>query len=747
LPDKIRFGVYELDRDAMELRKHGVPLRLQDQPLRVLAMLAGRPGEIVTREELQEQIWGNTFVDFDQSLNKAINRIREALNDNAGTPQYVETVPRRGYRFIAPVAPVTPTAEQLPAAPLNAVPAVELPQSRPDRATSRIVIVAALAIVGVLAAIGVAAAVWLRQAKKPTLPEARLMSSSGYSPALSRDGKLLAYVSVPSDGERHIMVQQTAGGEAVPVTFGPSADESPDFSPDGTSIAFYSARNRGGIYIVPTLHGEPRLIAATPEMQRLRFSPSGDRILYTLDQKVFTVSVDGGQPFSLPLNQDFRVYGPSTWSPDGTRILFYGVRGSEPNNPTWWIVPLTTGKPTPVRLPGVERNYQPETAVRAWVRAAGEQEWIVYASASRESWKLWRVGVSSDGATNENPELPASGVGTLEDASVSGDGKVAYGLVEFSASIHQVSMDSRGQKSGPTLELPLPQGGSHLFPSVSRDGKWMAYNTHTAGDHPYTVRLRDLTTGADHFLADQGRSGVNLEISLSPDGSHAIFNRDCKTGGWIGGPETPLPCGFMVTPGGEPEQICERCTPRGFSSDGSVLLIQKYDQADPGKTRIAAVDLRSKTEREFLRLPDRPLFHPFFSWDDKWVVFKKISSNLLPPSQILIAPMRNGSPAGQPEWIAVTDGQHSDDKPQFSADGNTVYFTSTRDGFLCIWAQRLDPVTRHPLGSPVAYEHFHDAAGRAGVAIQDYQELSVARDKMLIGLPEVHSNIWMTQMP
>jgi DNA-binding winged helix-turn-helix (wHTH) protein/Tol biopolymer transport system component len=602
LPDKIRFGVYELDRDAMELRKHGAILRLQDQPLRVLAMLAGRPGEIITREELQEQIWGNTFVDFDQSLNKAVNRIREALNDNAGTPQYVETVPRRGYRFIAPVAPATPTAELPPAVPLSAAPTVESPQSRAPRSNSRrsgsrIMIVAALAIVGVLAAIGIATSVWLRRADKPALPEARLLSSSGFSPALSRDGKLLTYVSAPGDGERHIMVQQTAGGEAVQVTSGPSWDDAPDFSPDGTSIAFYSSRNGGGIYIVPTLHGEPRLVAATPEMYQLRFSPSGDRILYTLDQKAFTVPIDGGQPFSLPLNQDFRVYGPSLWAPDGTRILFYGVRRSEQSNPAWWIVPLTTGKPTPVRLPGVERNYQPEIAVRAWVRVAGDRDWIIYASASRESWKLWRVGVSSNGATDQNPKLVASGVGTLQEVtSVSGDGKLAYCLVDVAASIHQVSMDSRGQKSGPTLELPLLQNGSHLFPSVSRDGKWMAYSTHTPGDHPYTARLRDLTTGADLFLADQGRSGLNLEVSTSPDGSKVIFNRDCKTGGWSGGPEFPLPCGFMVTPGGEPEQVCERCTPRGFSSDGSVLLIQKYDQGDPGKTRIAAVDLRTKTE-------------------------------------------------------------------------------------------------------------------------------------------------------
>jgi DNA-binding winged helix-turn-helix (wHTH) protein len=116
---KIRFGVYELDRDAMELRKHGVVLRLQEQPFRVLAMLAERPGEIITRKQLQERIWGNTFVDFDQSLNKPVNRVREALNDNAGTPQYVETVPRRGYRFIAPVAAAPRTGAQGPVVPVN----------------------------------------------------------------------------------------------------------------------------------------------------------------------------------------------------------------------------------------------------------------------------------------------------------------------------------------------------------------------------------------------------------------------------------------------------------------------------------------------------------------------------------------------------------------------------------------------------------------------------------------------------
>jgi WD40 repeat protein len=83
--------------------------------------------------------------------------------------------------------------------------------------------------------------------------------------------------------------------------------------------------------------------------------------------------------------------------------------------------------------------------------------------------------------------------------------------------------------------------------------------------------------------------------------------------------------------------------------------------------------------------------------------------------------------ARRPEWIPVTDGKHMDDKPQFSADGNTVYFTSTRDRFLCIWAQRLDPKSKHPVGPPFAYEHFHNAAGHASASFVNQSDLSVAR--------------------
>src|ERR1700678_152554 len=148
----IRFGGYELDRDAMELRKDGAPIRLQEEPFRVLALLAERPGKIVTREELREQIWGDTFVDFDQSLNKAINRVREALNDNAATPEYVETVPRRGYRFIAPV--IASPANGISIPPASATINTIIPNEKHAR-RSWVVPVAAIAVVGLLAILGI----------------------------------------------------------------------------------------------------------------------------------------------------------------------------------------------------------------------------------------------------------------------------------------------------------------------------------------------------------------------------------------------------------------------------------------------------------------------------------------------------------------------------------------------------------------------------------------------------------------
>jgi len=745
---KLQFGVYELDRDAMELRKHGVTIRLQEQPLRVLATLVERPGEIVTRDELQQRIWGkDTFVDFEQSLNKAVNRVREALNDEAGQPRYVETIPRRGYRFIAPVTGLNSTEKSEPPEPPSSV--LDAKPASPERRRARIGTIVLLATAALLVAVATATILlWKRPEKSPPADAKRITSGATFRATLSRDGKLLAYVSDISGGAMHVWVQQTAGGEAIQVTRGSDWDYSPDFSPDGTNIAFASTRGGGGIFIVPTFSGEPKLLAKTSGGDP-RFSPNGQQILYREETDAMIVSVDSGERMSLPVNRDFLLQGQALWSPDGNEIIFYGVSKREPDKPgQWWIAPLTTGDVKLLRLPGGEQD-ELRGWVRAWVRSKDGGQWIIYSVTKGEVWKLLRVGVSAHGQVDEKPQQLVSGTGRLESSfSVSNDGRLIYAILSVTDSIYEIPTGSRGEKSGPTVQLTLPEGANS--PSVSRDGTWMAYDSSAPGKSNL-IMLRDLASGADRILDEVGRKpGSGGQTSISPDGSKVIFERNCKTGGQVG------LCSFMVTAaGGEPQQVCESCTARGFSSTGSVVLIQKYVYSDAPNT-ISAVDLTSRTERAFLSTADKDVYHPFFSWDDRWVVFKKVLGWRLLKAQIMIAPVRNGVAGKEAEWITVTNGEYTDDKPQFSPDGNTVYFTSTRDGYLCVWAQKLDPATKRPVGQPFGYEHFHNSSGRDAASysrgwgiypdLSTFPDLSVARDKMLIELPQFRADIWMTQI-
>ena len=122
---RVRFGAFEVDLRTSELRKHGLKIKLQDQPFQVLALLLERPGEMVSREELRQKLWpADTFVDFDVGLNNAIKRLRDALCDTAESPRYIETLPRRGYRFIASVADAAPVVAP-GAVPSNGAPQAE----------------------------------------------------------------------------------------------------------------------------------------------------------------------------------------------------------------------------------------------------------------------------------------------------------------------------------------------------------------------------------------------------------------------------------------------------------------------------------------------------------------------------------------------------------------------------------------------------------------------------------------------
>jgi DNA-binding winged helix-turn-helix (wHTH) protein len=210
----VRFGAFELDVRSGELRKSGVRVALQEQPFKILTRLLTRPGDLVTREQLRQELWpSETFVDFEHGLNAAIKRLRDALGDSAESPRFIETVPRRGYRFIASVAPTHPIGE-LPA--LVGWWRSQLPGTHRWW-------MAGLVTTALLVAISA----WWLLTRNQTVPRfsgrgseepratVRLTYDKGLTiePAISPDGSLVAYSSDRSgEGNLDIWLRRTAGG-------------------------------------------------------------------------------------------------------------------------------------------------------------------------------------------------------------------------------------------------------------------------------------------------------------------------------------------------------------------------------------------------------------------------------------------------------------------------------------------------------------------------------------------------------
>src|SRR5258705_6506885 len=164
------FGSFEVDLASGELRRQGRKIGLQDQPFRLLALLLERAGEVVSREELRDKLWpADTFVDFDHSLNTAVRKLREALGDSAETPRYVETLARRGYRFVAPLAEPGPAAPLAHSTDAKAASASPPPAARPRSSARRALVIAAVLSSAALVA------VWVGKRPRPrTQPGQRL---------------------------------------------------------------------------------------------------------------------------------------------------------------------------------------------------------------------------------------------------------------------------------------------------------------------------------------------------------------------------------------------------------------------------------------------------------------------------------------------------------------------------------------------------------------------------------------------
>jgi DNA-binding winged helix-turn-helix (wHTH) protein len=241
-----RFGAFEVDRDAGELRKHGIKIKLADQPFSVLTSLLDRPGEVVTRDELQRKLWAtDTFVDFDRGLNKAMNRLREALGDSAASPQFIETIPKRGYRFIGSLAE-TPDATSTPGVSQTLAEGEPLaahldrpPAGRTSRAwiyVAASVAVIGIALIGILKRGGGRTEPLLRSSLLPP-PNTTFVP---YNFVLSPDGNQLAFVAA-GQGKTQLWIRALSAAEARPLIATEGATF-PFWAPDNRRLGFFSDR-------------------------------------------------------------------------------------------------------------------------------------------------------------------------------------------------------------------------------------------------------------------------------------------------------------------------------------------------------------------------------------------------------------------------------------------------------------------------------------------------------------------------
>lgn len=568
----------------------------------------------------------------------------------------------------------------------------------------------------------------------PTLTRITWDSGLTTDPALSPDSKLLAYASDRNnEGQLDIYVQQVGGGEPLRLTQGPGDKREPAFSPDGTTIAFHSEQD-GGLYVVSTLGGVGRKIA--PDGRQPRFSPDGKWVAYWVGSlegsnlsvpnlcRMYVVSSSGGTPKRL--RPDFTAAVDPIWSQDGLYLLFLGNRDeklSPEESLDWWVTPLDSGPPIKTGALETTRRAKLEGQLPFYPWALVAPAWepdgkgLVFSARLGDSTNLWRIGISpktfkvagfpqrlTSGPTREeSPSLASPSGGTIRAAFTS--------LVD-DLSIWKLPIErNKAKVLGQPHEVTRGSGGA-FHPAISHDGKMAVFVSLRPGNQE--IWRKDLPTGQESVVTASRMS--KWAPRFSPDASTVSFS------------EAPLWNVYIVpSSGGAPEMVCQGCgEATDWSSDGKRMI---GDTAD-GKAWL--LDLASHGRADLLATRHW-ISVDTFSPDNRWVSFLDATAH-----RGYIAPMRE-RPVAESEWVDIIDGEPW----AWSPDGNLIYATSSRDGHECIWARRLNPVTKHPVGAPVALFHSHNA--RLSIANQASFALDVAGDTLLFGMGDRSGNIWLAE--
>jgi Tol biopolymer transport system component/DNA-binding winged helix-turn-helix (wHTH) protein len=540
-PSTVRFGAFELDLRAAELCKNGHKIRLQQQPVQILVELLGRPREVVLREEIRTKLWpNNTVVEFDHSINAAIKRLRDSLQDSAETPRYIETLPRLGYRFIAPVSwPQLGDFAPAKTVPIAVSPPAPLPKTRHFWWFA-----CAVAIALIATGVGLE---WLlstlKQAKGDApLPAVPLTGNLGYEmfPAFSPEGTRVAYSwEAPGQGRPNIYVKLIGQGDPIRLTAESAGDFAPAWSPDGRWIAFLRARgtSQAAIILTPSLGGQERQLAEIGFGTRsilqhrraygvpppfLAWSRDG-RWLVSLEQNsphetfsIVRISVETGEKGRLTF-PSIRSSGDGglAVSPDGKTLAFTRTLGIFERD--IYIVPLSEdmlAQAEPTRLSFANK----EIDGLAWT-ADGHR--LVFSSKRGGRLELWQMRAVPSG---QAVRLAAAGDEPGHVAIAREGHHLMYSHKAFSGHISRMSLGAhKGEQPHPLISSTRIDGHSHYSP----DGQHIAFESNRSGhDEIWTCRAdgsRPVQLTALHAWAGSPR--------WSPDGQKIAFDSNAA-GDW-----------------------------------------------------------------------------------------------------------------------------------------------------------------------------------------------------------------------
>jgi serine/threonine protein kinase len=597
----------------------------------------------------------------------------------------------------------------------------------PSQARRKPWLLIALAALVFLAAAGVVAWLMLKPAPGPAMvqPERITFESGGaFSPAISPDGKMIAYSS-ERDGNMDIYVRQLSGKQTVRLTTHPAPDWFPCFSPDGSKIAFWSERDGGGLYITEPLGGAERRIAEGGRLPA--FSPDGSTILYlvasaiTRRAKLFLVPAAGG--VSRPFQPEFVVLpkGPShsspLWSVDGKTIFFDGMRPGDPDGPGWWLAPVAGGPA--VRINPPQRNSPGATrVVTAWWN-----DHLYYSEGiSVGSMSLYRVALSEESRSAAGPpQLIASFPAMLWGVSISSDGLMVFSTLSATPNIWSVPLRlSDGMASGPPEPVTSDSTGKWDV-AVSRDGSTLAWTAYSS--QQTEIRVRKTATGREDSMVCSYNT-MNVFPRLSPDGSRLAY------GDFVGGKWTP----YVAENGAAPQPVGEDDIIFGFFSKTKDVLVMSGNQLarrdTAGGRRSPLLDTTGRGE----------LYEAALAPSDRWVAF----TLALPDGTagLYLANMGD-QPTAAEAWTELDEDRNFIGSPTWSSDGKILYYGSKRDGFICVWAQRITDDGK-PSGRP--FTAFHDHASpdmkHYGVC-----HVTAAPGRLYMMLGEVKGDLWSLKLP